>query len=83
MMMMRAEVIRGWGGGRGDVAQFVERRTGTVLTQIRFPGAARNFSPRDNFQCRLSYGVRKPPCAIACINICAHVKYPVVYIRVR
>ena len=39
----------------GDVAQLVERRTGTPLTQVRFPGAARDF------QCRISYGVRKPP----------------------
>ena len=29
--------------GRGDVAQLVERRTGTLLTQVRFPGAARVF----------------------------------------
>ena len=43
----------------------------------------RFFSPRVNFQCRLSYGVRTPPCAIACINICAHVNDPVVHIRVR
>ena len=43
-----------------DVAQLVERRTGTPLTQIRFPGAERDFSPRVNFQCRLSYGVHTP-----------------------
>ena len=30
-----------------------------------------------------SYGVHTPPCAIACINICAHVKDPVVHVRVR
>ena len=48
-----------WGGG--DVAQLVEHRTGTPLTQVRFPGAARGFSSRVNFQCRLSYGVRTPP----------------------
>ena len=30
-----------WGGG---VAQLVERQTGTPLTQVRFPGAARDFS---------------------------------------
>ena len=36
-------------------------RTGTPLTQVRFPGAARDFSPRVNFQCRLSFGVRTPP----------------------
>ena len=39
----------------GDVAQLVEHRTVTPLTQVRFPGAARDFSPRVNFQCRLSY----------------------------
>ena len=53
------------------------------LTQVRFPGAARDFSPRVNFQSRLSYGVRTPSCAIACINICVHVKDPVVHVRVR
>ena len=42
--------------------------------QIRFPSAARDFSLRVNFQYRLSYGVRTPPCAIACTYICAHVK---------
>ena len=34
-------------------------------------------------QCRLSYGVRTPPCTIACIYICAHVKDPIVHIKVR
>ena len=29
------------------------------------------------------HGVRTPPCAIACIYICAHVKDLVVYVRVR
>ena len=61
----------------------VEHRTGTLATQVRFPSAARELSPRVNFQCRLSYGVRTPPCAIACIYTCAHVKDPVVYVRVR
>ena len=27
----------------------------TLPTQVRFPFAARDFSPRVNFQCRLSY----------------------------
>ena len=67
----------------GDVAQLVERRTGTPPTQVRFPDAARDFSLRGNFQCRSSYGVRTPPCTIACIYICAHVKDPVVHVRVR
>ena len=66
-----------WGG---DVAQLVERRTGTPLRQVRFPGEARDFSLRVNFQCGLFYGVSAPPCVVACINICAHVKDPVVYV---
>ena len=41
------------------------------------------FLPRVNIQCRLSHGVRTPLCAIVCIKICAHVKDPVVQIRVR
>ena len=41
-----------------DVAQLVERRTGTPLRQVRFPAAARDFSLRVNIQCRLSNGVR-------------------------
>ena len=39
----------------GDVAQLIERRTGTPLTQVRFLSAARDFPSRVNFQCRLSY----------------------------
>ena len=70
-----------WKGG--DVAQLIEHRTGTPLTQVRFPSAAKDFSPRVNFQYGLSYGVRTSPCAIACINICAHVKDHTVYDKVQ
>ena len=67
-----------------DVAQLVEHETGRPPTQVRFPGAARNFFfSKVNFRCRLSYGVRTPPYAIACTYICAHVKDPVVHVRVR
>ena len=69
----------------GNVAQLVELRTRTPLTQVRLPGAQGFFffSPRVSFRCRSSYGVRTPSCAIACINICVHVKDPVVHVRVR
>ena len=33
-------------------------KPGAVLTWVRVPGTARNFSPRVIFQCRLSYGAR-------------------------
>ena len=71
--------VDSWGG---DVVQFVEHQTGTLPMQVRFPGAARDFSPRVHFQCRLSHGARTPCCGITCINICAHVKDPVVHVRV-
>ena len=54
-----------------------------LTTQVRFPGSARDFSPRVNFQCRLFHGVYTPPSAIACIYICAYVKDLVVHVRVR
>ena len=38
-----------------DVAQLVEHRTGTLQTQVRFPDAARDFSPGVTFRCKLSY----------------------------
>ena len=72
-----------WGCRDWDVAQMVEHRTGTSLMQVRSPSAARDFSPRVNFQCRFSYGVHTPPCAITCIYLCAHVKDPVVHVRVQ
>ena len=67
----------------GEVAQLVEHRTGTLPTQVRFPGAARDFSPRVNCQCRLSNGVRSSPYTIASIYMCEHVKDLVVNVRVR
>ena len=66
----------------GDVAQLVERRTGTQLTGLNSRCGKGCFFPRVSFQCRLSYGVRTTPCANACINICAHVKDPVVHVGV-
>ena len=51
--------------GDGDVAQVVQRQTSTLLMQVRFPGVARDFSPRVTFQCRLLDSVHTPPCTIA------------------
>ena len=70
--------------GCTDTVRAVSYTHLTLPTQVRFPGAARFFFyPTVNLQCRLFYGVRTPPCAIACIYICAHVKDPVVYVRDR
>ena len=45
-------------------------RQGTFLPESTFSA--------DSFTC-----VRTPPCAIACINICAHVEDQIVHVRVR
>ena len=66
----------------GDVAQLIERRPVTPLTQLRVPGVARDLLPRVNFQCGLSFDVPTTPCAIACINIYAHVKDSLDNVRV-
>ena len=58
----------------------MEHQTGTLLMQVWFYGVASDFSPRVNFQHRFSYGTCTPLCA--CINICVHVKDPVVHVRV-
>ena len=67
----------------GGVAQLVERWTGTPPTQVQLPCAARDLSPRVNFQCRLSHGVHTYPCAVTCINVCSDIKDPVVHVRVQ
>ena len=54
-----------------------------LLMQVRFPATARDFLPNGKFQCIFSFGVGTPLCAIACMNICAHDKDPVVHVRVR
>ena len=75
----------GRGGEGGDVAHLVEQRTGTPPTQVRFPGAATDFfSPKSQLSVQtLLRCPYTPRMQIACINICAHVKDPVVHVRVR
>ena len=51
-----------------DVAQLVERRTGTPLRQVGFPGAARDFFPQLIFSADSLTVSVQPSCAIACIN---------------
>ena len=68
----------------GEVAQSVrasDRHAADAGSNLRC-GKGFFFLPV-NFQCRLSYVCPHTPCAIVCINICAHVKDPVVHVRVR
>ena len=69
-------IVWGW-----DVAKLANCQSGTPLRQVHFPGAARDISLKVNFQCILSYDSRTPSCATTCINICAHMKDPVVRVR--
>ena len=66
----------------GDELSWLEHRTLMPLMQTPFPGVARDFLPRVNFQFRLSFNVCTPVRAITCINICAHNNDPVVHVRV-
>ena len=53
-----------------------------ILTRVRVPGAARDFSPGVNFFPELTSSAdsltvsAQPPCAIICNNICTHVTNP-------
>ena len=71
--------------GLGMQLSWLEHRTIMPLMQVRFPSAARDFSSRVNIQYMLSSFtcVCTPLCAIACINVCAHIKDPVVQVRVQ
>ena len=64
-----------------ECSSLVQHRTVTPLTQIRFPGATRDFSPRVNFQCRFSWMCPYTPLVLS--RACTHVKDPVVHVRVR
>ena len=61
------------------IAQLVQRpteKTGPVLTRVRVPGAAKVFVPESTFRFQCLTLSVQPPCAIAGINICVHVKNP-------
>ena len=47
---------------------------GAVRARVGFPGAIRDFSPRVNFQCRLSYGVSATLRVQSLASESAHVK---------
>ena len=67
----------------GDVAHLVEHWTGTPLRQVRFPGAARDFSLRVSLSVQTLPWCPYAPVCKSCTNICAHVQDPVVHVTVR
>ena len=68
----------------GDVAQLV-RASDRYAADVGSNSPVRQgiFLPESTFSADCLTCVSTPPCAIACINICAHVKNSVVYVRVR
>ena len=68
--------------GAAGIVQLVERPTekpGAILTRVRVPSAARDFFvvvPVSTPSADSLTVSTQPPGAIACINICAHIKAP-------
>ena len=64
---------------RAGIARLVERRIekpGVMLRWVRVSCAVRFFSPTSQLSVQTLTVSLQPPCAIACINICLHVKNP-------
>ena len=55
-----------------DVAQLVEHLTGTPLTHVQLPGAARDFPPESTFSADSLMVSIHTQCAFGCINIYVH-----------
>ena len=64
--------------GTAQLVEYQTEKPGALLMQVLVHGMARDFSPRVNFQCRLSSLTAsiQPLCPIAYTNICAHIKNP-------
>ena len=75
------QTIQGW--GRGSVGQTWSIGPSRRCRRFHSPVRQEIFLPESTFSEDFLTYVRTPPCAIACINICAHVKDPVVHGRVR
>ena len=70
---------------REDVAQLVRASDHHAADAGSIPLCGKGFFSQSQLsvQTLLRVSVHPPPCPIACINICAHVKDPVVHVRVQ
>ena len=59
------------GAGMAQLVACPTEKPGTIPTWVRVPGVTRDFSPRVNFQCRLSYSVWA---ALVCYHVSASVR---------
>ena len=67
------------GGGGGEVAQLVKRRTeqsGAIVTRVQVPGAVRDLLPESTPSADSLTGSVQPREQIAFINVSAHFKNP-------
>ena len=69
-----------WGG---DVAQLVRASDRRAADAGSISRCGKGFFSHSQLSVHTHTCVRTPPCAIACIDICAHVKDPVVHVKVR
>ena len=67
----------------GDVVHLVRASDRHAADAGSIPRCGKEFFSQGQRSVQTLTCVRTPPCAIACINICAHVKDPVVHVRVR
>ena len=70
--------LRIWGGGCNSAGRAPDLHAADAGS---IPRCDTGFFSQSH--CRLSFGVCTPLCATACINVIAHVKDPVVHVRVR
>ena len=75
------QTIQGW--GCGSVGQTWSIGPSRRCRRFHSPVRQEIFLPESTFSEDFLTYVRTPPCAIACINICAHVKDSVVHVRIR
>ena len=67
----------------GNVAQMVRAVDHHAPDASSIPQCCKGLFSRSQLSVKTLTCVCTPPCAVACINICAHVKDPVVHVRVR
>ena len=74
------------GGGPSETAKCAKYKQNTFANKLglmMIPNKQGIFLPIEStFSAHSLTYVRTPLCAIACINICAHVKDPVVHVRI-
>ena len=65
-----------------DVAQLVRAADRHAADAGSIPRCGKEFFSQSTFSANSLTCVRTPTCAITCTNICAHIKDPLVYVRV-